>query len=217
MTEQLLPPRFLFRFSVPCRRRESQGKTANAALDVSHRLPCFDELDGANPFAEVRAAWSTNGMAFSVIVKGKTAPLHFDEEQPELSDGFSIWIDTRDTHTIHRASRFCHQFLALPIGGGPKGDQPVRGMLPIHRARDNPKPVEPETLSVSSKTQKGGYTLSLFVPAAALTGFDPAEHPRLGFAYLVHDSELGRQTFNCPGEFPMAVDPSLWGTLELVE
>ena len=156
-------------------------------------------------------------MAFTVVVSGKKAPLRFDAERPELSDGLTVWIDTRDTHTIHRASRFCHQFMALPTGGGAKRDLPLRGMLPIHRARENPKPVDPETLSVSAKAQKGGYTLSLFVPAAALTGFDPAEHTRLGFTYLVNDGELGQQTFTCPADFPIAVDPSLWGTLELVE
>ncbi len=54
------------------------------------------------------------------------------------------------------------------------------------------------------------------MPAAALTGFQPDDHPRLGFTYWLFDREQGEQTFAASSEFPFAVDPSLWGTLELV-
>ena len=90
-------------------------------------------------------------------------------------------------------------------------------MLPIGCAREEPKPVEPSSLEARSQKQTGGYVLEVFIPSAALTGFEPTDHPRLGFTYLVNDRELGQQTFSCPSEFPFAVDPSLWGTLELVE
>ena len=217
MTQQLIPPRFLFRFSVPCHRHKSSRSKRAASLNESHRLPCFEEIDGRSRFAEVRAGWSEKGLTFLLTVEGKKSPPQVDPSHPERSDGLSLWIDTRDTHTIHRASRFCHQFLLVPAGGGPKRDRATGALLPIHRARENPKPVRPETLKVHSRRQSGGYTLEVFIPAEALTGFEPADHPRLGFTYLVNDSELGQQTFSCPSEFPFAIDPSVWGTLELVE
>ena len=90
-------------------------------------------------------------------------------------------------------------------------------MLEIHRARDNPKEVEPQTLSVSSEKRYDGYVLEAHIPSKALTGFDTDEHNRLGFSYAVVDRELGWQTFSVGPDFPILEDPSLWGTLELVK
>ena len=48
-----------------------------------------------------------------------------------------------------------------------------------------------------------------------MTGFDPAEHPQLGFTYAVLDRELGEQTFAVGRPMQYQEDPSLWATLEL--
>ena len=53
-------------------------------------------------------------------------------------------------------------------------------------------------------------------PAAALYGFDPQEHPRLGVYYVVRDQELGDQFLSVNWDFPFGDDPSLWAVLELV-
>jgi hypothetical protein len=89
-------------------------------------------------------------------------------------------------------------------------------MLLINRARESPKPIRQGLLRVRSEKRVDGYLLEAFLPAAALTGFDPAEHPRLGFTYAVIDRELGDQTFSCGPEFSYQDDPSLWASLELV-
>ena len=88
-------------------------------------------------------------------------------------------------------------------------------LLPIHRAREFPKPVEPGVVQLSSQMRSDGYDLRVWVPASAMTGYDPAEHRRLGFSYAVVDRELGWQTFSLGPEFPFGEDPTLWGTLEL--
>ena len=62
-----------------------------------------------------------------------------------------------------------------------------------------------------------GYEMQCHIPADALTGFDPAEHPKVGFNYAIVDRELGWQTFSLGPEFPIGEDPSLWGTLELAK
>jgi hypothetical protein len=76
--------------------------------------------------------------------------------------------------------------------------------------------VDSEILRVRSDVRQKGYRLEAFVPAAALTGFDPAEQPQLGFTYAVVDRELGEQTLTVGSEFPYQSDPSLWSTLDLV-
>ena len=215
MSESLLPSRFLFRFAAPCAYDASLAAKPPGELAASHRLPSLAELDGQKTIADVRAAWCEAGLAFSVRIEGKRHPSWCRESKLEDSDGVQLWIDTRDTHNIHRASRFCHRFIFLPAGGGRNFSEPVADQLLIDRARENANPVRPGQLRVESEKRVDGYVLSVFIPQTALTGFSPADHPRLGFTYFVFDRELGQQYFSVGAEFPFASDPSLWGTLEL--
>jgi hypothetical protein len=217
MSERLLPPRFLFRFSAPCHHHEPLWSAAGAQLGPQHRLPSIADLDDSPTFAEVRAGWSAAGLAFFVQVSGKRRPPWCRESRPDESDGLRIWIDTRDTHNIHRASRFCHQFIFMPSGSGRNLADPYGELYYINRARENPKAIRPEALKSRSEKRVDGYLLEAFIPAATLTGWDPAEHPKLGFNYAVIDQELGEQSFSCGREFPYRDDPSVWGTLELAK
>src|SRR5579885_3557441 len=114
----LLTPRFLFRFAVPCRRCEPLWTDQGAPLTAEHAIPGLAALDHEHDFAEVRAAWSPAGLAFWVQVTGKTQPPWCREARPDESDGLRVWIDTRDTKNIHRASRFCQAFIFMPAGAG---------------------------------------------------------------------------------------------------
>ena len=115
-----------------------------------------------------------------------------------------------------RASRFCHQFILLPAGEGAKLQNPVAELLNINRARDNPIQPARGELKVHSAVGKGGYKMSGWIPATAITGYDTDDHKRLGFYFAVKDRELGWQTFALGSEYPCLTDPSLWGSLELV-
>ncbi len=217
MSNSLLPKRFLFRFSVSCLYRDPLWTAEGVALNEKHRLVSFAELEDRATTADVRAAWSEAGIAFAVCVAGKRQPPWCRENRVEDSDGLQIFIDTRDVHNIHRAGRFCHRFVFMPGGGGPRLDRPVATWLPIHRAREEPRPIRPEQLQVRSEKRVDGYLLEAFIPAEALTGFDPDEHPRLGFTYAVVDRELGEQTLGVGAPMPYQEDPSLWATLELTK
>lgn len=215
MSNDLMSPTFLFRFAVPCRYRRVVWADGGMTLEPRFRIPSFGELEGKALFADMRAAWNRTGLSLTVRVAGKKQTPWCRAERAEDSDGLHLWIDTRDTHNIHRASRYCHRFVFLPLGDGPQFQRPAALWLPINRAKDNPKQVSSGILPVRSQIHTDGYTLEAHVPAKALTGFDPAEHPRLGFFYAVMDRELGWQTLTVGPEFPFAEDPSLWGTLEL--
>jgi len=186
-------------------------------LTDEHVLPSFGELESRRLFGDLRVAWSEDGLSFSLRVQGKKQTPWCRASRAEDSDGLHVWIDTRDTHNIHRASRFCHRFLFLPFGGGRRRDEPVATLVPINRAREQPKPLGQTVPSVLSEKRVDGYALKAHIPAAAMTGFDASEHPRLGFTYAVIDRELGWQTFTVGPEYPFTEDPSLWGTLELVK
>jgi hypothetical protein len=211
----MLPQRFLFRFSVPCLYRDPLWSGEGVKLDDRYRLPSLAELENRASPAEFCAAWSEAGLAFLVRVTGKRQPAWCRATRPDDSDSVQVWIDTRDVHNVHRAGRFCHRFVFLPFGAGRHLDEPLAQPLPINRARELPRPIEPAQLLVHSTKRADGYTLAAFVPAEVLTGFDPQEHPRLGFTYAVLDRELGEQTFGVGSPMPYQEDPSLWATLEL--
>jgi hypothetical protein len=221
-TNALLAPRFLFRFSVPVLRRDAKWKAGGIELGDEYRLLNLAELDTGTAdreraFAEVRMAWNGDGILLNVRVDGKKQPLWCREGRLEDSDGLQIWIDTRATLNIHRASRYCHRYGFLPGGGGRDHVEPVTDQLLINRARENARPVRPRELQVASKLTKGGYWLAAFVPAIALGGYDPHQHRQLGFTYAVFDRELGIQTFAAGPAFPFDEDPTCWAAVELVE
>ena len=217
MNESLLPTRFLFRFSAPCLHREAAARGPQPPLGEEFRLLNLAELDSRPTFADMRVCWNHAGLTIGVRVSGKKHALWCREHKREDSDGLQLWIDTRDTHNIHRASRFCHRFSFLPAGGGRNYDEPVADQLLVDRARENAQPIRPGALDIQSTILKDGYDMTCYLPAAALTGYQPDDHPKLGFTYYLFDREFGEQTFSLGSEFPFAADPSLWGTLELVK
>ncbi len=92
------------------------------------------------------------------------------------------------------------------------------GGWPKHCRSTVPKnypPIRPGLLKARCEKRVDGYILEALIPAEALTGFDPTEHPSLGFTYAVIDRELGEQTFGVGSPMPYQEDPSLWATLEL--
>ena len=219
MSDSLLPARMAFRFAVTLPERTVDlAPTTPWELDDACRLPYLEGLDGPyDPFADVRGAWNEQGLALSVRVRGKRKALWCRPSRPEESDGLHLWIDSRATQNVHRATRFCHRFVFMPAGEGRGGERPVAEQLLINRARENAEPVRPGKLKAWSAVQVDGYRLAVWIPAAAITGFDPEESPRLGLTYAVIDRELGMQTFSAGAGFPFEEDPSLWAAAELGE
>lgn len=216
MSEQLVAPTMLFRFAAPCHYAAENWSARGLTLADKYRLPCFAELEGRRTFADVRLAWNEKGLVLNVLVHGKEQPVWGRDSRIEDSDGVQVWIDTRNTQNIHRAGRFCHRFAFLPIGGGRRLEEPLAALLAINRAKESPREIGPGMLQAKSEIRTGGYALEAFIPAAALTGYTPADQPAVGFTYAVIDRELGCQTFSVGRELPFAEDPSLWGTLDLV-
>lgn len=216
----LIPNRFLFRVCYPCRYiAELPLEDSDELLDLppTCRLDSFGDMDERRSFAEVRLAWNEGGLALQVEVRGKDQPAIGDVARPRTSDGVTVWIDTRDARTSHRASRYCHQFHFLPSGGGPDKDEPAFVQSKINRALQDAPPVAAGAVPFQLVLRRGGYRLEAFLPAAALHGFDPEQNPRLGIHFAVHDRELGEQSLSVGSDFPWAEDPSLWSVLELVK
>ncbi len=215
----LVPHRFLFRVAYPCQyvaQMPLEDRDELLDLPSSCQLDSFQAMDGRSPFADVRIAWNELGLGFQVEVKGKHQP-QGDINRPRSSDGVTLWIDTRDARTSHRASRYCHQFHFLPTGGGEEGDEPAFVQSKIHRALNDAPLCAPSAVPFRCQRGRGGYRLEAFLSATVLNGFDPEQNRRLGIFYVVRDLEKGEQTLGLDADFPYAEDPSLWSILELVK
>jgi hypothetical protein len=215
MSEALISPTLLFRFAAPCHYSALRWNADGVALPEQHRLPSFAVLHGGKQFGDVRLAWNESQVLLNVTVRGKQQPPWCRDSRIDDSDGVQLFIDTRNTQNIHRAGRFCHRFAFLPSGTGRNLEEPLAVMLAINRAKESPREIDPRQLAVKSSRLADGYSLAAAIPAGALTGYNPAEHPAIGFTYAVIDRELGWQTFSVGPELPFQEDPSLWGTLEL--
>ncbi len=211
-----VPKNLPFRYRIPC-RKISGTASAKKALDESYRLPNFSDLDGMESYGDVRIGWGKAGLVIAVEVKGKSKSLWCRESAILESDGLQVWVDTRDTHNVHRATKFCHWFIAMPTGGGAKKDKPFGNMLKINRSREDSPMLNRQKVAVESKVVKGGYKMTLFIPSKSLNGWDPEEQRNLGFNFAIIDSEMGWQTLAIGPELPISEDPSLWQTIQLVD
>ena len=219
--ERLIESSFLFHFSVPCHQVKAHWKKNGLLLPDQYILPCFDQLDALpakekKSWAEVRLGWNMDGLILNLSVTGKAQDPWCRDSRIEDSDGIAIWLNTRSTSSIHRASRFCHEFRFLPFGAGPQMKQPIAQQCEIKRAKENAKIASGFPPEVRSRSNGKGYTLQAFVPGKAVSGFDPEEHPQIGFHFVVSDRELGTRSMTLSDGFPTDADPSLWSTLELI-
>jgi hypothetical protein len=215
----LVPARFLVRVAYPCPYVQGiPHPDDDRLLELSDgcRLDNFTASHDRPNFADVRLAWNETGLGIQVEVKGKEQLPQGDASRLRGSDGVTLWIDTRDARTSHRASRYCHQFHFLPTGGGPEHDEPVFAQSKLNRALQDAPLCAASAVAFRSVRTRTGYIIEAFLPAAVLNGFDPEQNRRLGIYYAVRDQELGEQVLSVGSDFPYWEDPSLWSVLELV-
>lgn len=214
----LIPNRFLVRLAHACPYVKAMPSEADDHLldfPDTARIHNYGELDGRKNYADLRLAWNDFGLGIQLVVKGKEQEPTGDT--PRSTDGLTLWIDTRDARTSHRASRYCHQFHFLAAGGGAEKDEPYFTQTKINRALQDAPFANPSDVLFRFHTIRGGYRLEAFLPTAALSGYDPEQHSRLGLYYVVRDQELGDQFLAVGWDFPFTDDPSLWDVLELVK
>ena len=211
-----VPRNLLFQYRIKCNKFDGKPNT-KFELSKAYQLPHFGEFEQQANFADVRVGWNEEGLFVSMEVSGKEQSLWCRDTQLLDSDGLQIWIDTRDTHNVHRATKFCHWFLLLPSGGGVRNDSPMASMLKINRSKEDSPQINRFQIEVDAKISKRGYRLNSFIPGKALHGWDTSDHRTIGFNYAVVDRELGWQSLAIGPELPIMEDPSLWQSLQLVD
>ncbi len=213
----LLPNRFLFKFEFPLHRCPRAPKIDGRAdgWDPRYLLPPLHGIDGQEGFGAVSITWNEDGLYIACQVKGKTRPPQCEPARFWKSDNLRLMTDMRDKRDIRRATRFCQQFYFLPAGGGKAGREPVAGTAKIHRAQADAPLVRPGDIPIAAKVSQTGYSLTAHIPSRALSGFDPAENPRIGLYYMLEDAELGQQALTVGDDLNWWIDPSTWATAVL--
>ncbi len=219
MSTPLLPQAFWFRVSVPCPKVEEIPRSQGRLLDLpeSCLLPDLGELEARPSWARVRVGYNPSGLGVAFEVTDKASPISPEPERFSGFDGVQVWIDTRDTRNIHRATRFCHKFVASLTPGKGRSLEVAVAQKPIARAVADAPIAKGATIRSKAERTLSGWRLELFFPAEALHGFDPETNRRLGFYYQVTDPERGDQFLGVGREFPIGEDPSLWASLVLAD
>ena len=108
----------------------------------------------------------------------------------------------------------------MGVVAGKKKDEPIAGSAPIHRAREDApiyssekkayglQPVGSSVrLQVASKISTTGYTLEAHIPAVCLVGFDPSQHQRIGFYYMLEDRDHPQQFLTAGDDLNWHIGP----------
>jgi len=215
MSNLYLPQRAFFDFAFHCPQRAEPPKIDGNLKDWDDDalVPDLMAVDGHQPFASAYMAWDDSGLYFAVAVKHKTT-YKLNPRAPTEGDCLELFIDTRDIKE-HRANRFCHRFYFLPGGTGKGAAKPIGRQTTIDDAREQAPPCPEDAIKTGLKKLKKSYSLEIKIPAIGLNGFAPREFSRVGFTYLLHDSQHGTQSWSSISDLGVEHDPSTWGTAEL--
>lgn len=176
-----------------------------------YRLPDLTYLCGESPFAEVYMAWNKEGLACHLLAQEPFRRANY----PEVSrgDGLELFIDTRDVKSSGYNTRYCHHFFCLPEAV----DAHHAGELTHFRTDDSHEWCNGDDLQVKAALHAASYSLTLFIPAHCIVGYDPDNFDRLGFAYRINRAIGPPQHFCVVGsEFQIEQQPSLWSTMRLI-
>lgn len=213
-----LPKRAFFTFEfpiyylprLPCIDGELNEWTAK------HLAPPLVRIEGTEPVADVYWGWHEDAFCAAFDVPNRAGRPRCDARHWWKGDGVRLCFDTRDARDVKRATRFCHFFYFLPLGGGPGGQAPVVGTHRMNHAKEPPPPVDLSLVKIAARVDRTGYSLEVAIPARCLQGWDPAEHSRIGIYYKVKDLQLGAQHLSVDDELGWNADPSTWATGVLV-
>ena len=213
----LIPNRFVFHFEFPLHYRRVLPRIDGHLCDWSNEflLPRLGEIDGREDFADVWTCWNEQGLCVACRISDKRRPLRCDARSFWTGDHLRLCTDMRDARTVKRGTRYCQQFYFLPVGGGADHQAPLAGVHRLQRAREEAPRIPVERISVASQVNTAGYSLEAHIPAECLSGFDPVEHPRIGFYYMLEDGDHGQQYLTVGDDLYWYVDPSTWATAVL--
>ncbi len=209
---------WLFDFGFPIRRFDAPGdpsRSPNWDLGEEYRLPGLNRLCSVSREFSAKMAWGAQGAFLQIeypIIVAQGALFEF-------SSILQLYIDTRSSPGIHRASANCHclDFRCIQPYSNRFESRPMRAeLLQIARAKASPKPMPPGSAVGWCSADERSIHIHAFVGMEALTGCDPFEFPEWGVMFVVIDSQYRRYSLARMTQAVPMDDPSLWCRARLI-
>lgn len=179
------------------------------------RLYLPSEMNDTPEFATISLGWNENGLGIAVEVCGKPEPPSGSSAKAHAGDHVKIWVDTRPTGNVHRATEYCHGFACIPADEARDGESSV-SVAQIAQQRAERTKADANKLTSRTSLNDNGYLLEVWLPASQIYGFrEVSELGKIGFYCNVCDKQLGEQPLSVGDDFPFHFDPSTWLQLEL--
>ena len=213
----IVPPSFLFQYQLSVLRMDDLPRKKGRPLQLPETATIFvpATLNEGSAGFDVRLAWNPNGLAMELAVHGKKQEISGRQHDLKHSDYVSVFIDTRHTANVHRATQFCTALRIFPLDEE-FNDQPTVQFVDIAQQRDTRHDHDAKKLVIAAGTYSDGYRLEVWIPAAQMPGFaETPEIGHLGFYVVVQDTELGELPLSIGDDFPIAHNPSTWLQLNL--
>ena len=174
-------------------------------------------LRGSRSFAHVYFSWDDDNLYIGLVVTDKRKPVDVNVQRFWRKDCMELWVDLRNDKTQRTYTDCCHHFVFLPKGR--------RGNEELATAVEWKEPgaaiqetiFHHEDIEIASIVKRREYSLEARIPRSVIPTYDPVDHPVIGFNYHVNDVDRRRQWWSCGPDFPRQVDPSTWGSVELIE
>lgn len=213
----IVPPSFLFQYQLSVPRVEGLPKKKGKSLQLPDAARIFvpSSLNDATAGLELKLGWNPDGLAIEILVRGKKQEASGRRHDLKNSDVVFVFIDTRHTANVHRATEFCTALQILP-GDEAADDEPTVAFVEIAQQRGTRRQPDAKRVMVNMQNHRDGYQLELWIPTTQMPGFDQIEEiGHLGFYVVVEDTELGQLPLSIGDDFPVAHDPSTWLQLHL--
>lgn len=218
----IVPPSFLFQYQLSVPRVDGLPKKKGKSLQLPDAAKVFvpsslneGPANEGTTGLELKLGWNPDGLAIEIVVRGKKNELAGRRHDLKHSDVVYVFIDTRHTANVHRATEFCTALQILPSDEA-ADDEPTVQFIEIAQQRGTRRQPDAKRVMVSVQNRRDGYQLELWIPATQMPGFDQIEEiGHLGFYVVVEDTELGQLPLSIGDDFPVSHDPSTWLQLNL--
>ncbi len=215
----IVPPSFLFQYQLSVPRIDILPKRSGRSLQLPDAAQVFvpATMNEGTAHLDVKLAWNPDGLAMELVVHGKKLEPMGRRNDLKHSDYVQVFIDTRHTANVHRATEFCTALLILPADEA-TDDQPTVQFVEIAQQRGTRREQDSKRVVVAVESLSDGYRLKLWIPATQMPGFaETPEIGHIGFYIVAEDTELGQLALSIGDDFPIAHDPSTWLQLNLCQ
>jgi hypothetical protein len=213
----LIPASFLFEYQLELPRVDEMPRARGRLLGFQNVPELFMpvRLNGEAVPVRLKVGWNERGLGVQLQVRGKRHAPAGRWKDPKNSDWIHLFVDTRHTAGVQRATEFCTSVAVMPVDEDAEGESTVR-LTEISRQRSVPGDRSAEAARAVISEVSGGYDLEIWIPGGFLAGFSEVmEAGVLGFYCVVHDTELGEIPLSVGDDFPVAINPSTWLVLAL--